>query len=179
MLPHSAMMAAFGLGQPGQMGMMPAFGARVSTDEVEQFLMLNPVDPEAATRLRSLPPHLQRMVMERGPLAGTRNPSSVLIVRIRDAERGSATAAAHGLGLPAPPPTFATDPAVERIIAQYNLDARAAGMLRSLPPDQQKAAADLPLHEARNPSAFVMAQLSLPKVPAALTTAGNLGGLLR
>lgn len=123
--------------------------------------MLNPVDPEAATRLRSLPPHLQRVVMDRGPLMGTRNPSSVLIVRIRDAETGRG-GMMQGMGMAAPPPTHMVNPNIERMIMMYNLDARAAGLLRSLPPQHQGAAADMPLHEARNPSAFVMAQLSAP-----------------
>merc|ERR1712226_1081241 len=95
------------------------------SDEVETFLLMNPVDPEAATRLRSLPPHLQRVVMDRGPLMGTRNPSSVLIVRIRDAETGRGVGMPNGLGMPAPPPTRLTDPNIERMIIQYNLDARA------------------------------------------------------
>merc|ERR1712107_50234 len=114
----------------------------------------------ASVRLRALPPHIARIVLDRGPLQGTRNPSSVLIVRIRDAERGN-TNASQGLGVPAPPPTALGDSRIENMITQYNLDARAAGMLRTLTPDQQKMAAELPLHEARNPSAFVMAQLHL------------------
>jgi len=44
---------------------------------------------------------------------------------------------------------------------RYNLDARAATTLRMLKPDQQRAAAQLPLHEARNPSAFIMAQVAM------------------
>jgi hypothetical protein len=55
-------------------------------NEVETFLQLNTVDPEAAMRLRALPPHLQRRVLERGDLRHTRNPSAVLITRLREAE---------------------------------------------------------------------------------------------
>lgn len=62
-------------------------------EDVEHFLLINSmVDPEAANRLRSLPPNLQRIVIDRGALAGTRNPSSVLICRVRDAERLKAMA---------------------------------------------------------------------------------------
>ncbi|CAE8643845.1 unnamed protein product, partial [Polarella glacialis] len=151
-----------------------ALGPQASPEEVQGFILLNPVDPEASTRLRAMPPHLQRIVMDRGPLMGTRNPSSVLIVRIRDAERG-ANRTAEGLGMAAPPPPLGSDPIVERLIRTYNLDARAAGMLRALPPDQQQAAALLPLSEARNPSAFVMAQLSMPRNSSGVT--GFLGGM--
>lgn len=165
--------AALGLAQPykppqlgsamaaammGQLAM--PFGPRAGSDEIEAFLAMNPVDPEAASRLRSLPPHLQRCVLDRGPLFGTKNPSAVLIVRIRDSEKGRGM---DGLGMPAAPPSMNADPNIERMIMHYNLDARAASMLRSLTPAQQALAAELPLHEARNPSAFVMAQLQLPR----------------
>merc|ERR1719215_1148650 len=53
---------------------------------IEAFLAACPVDPEAADRLRALPPPLQQSVMRRGPLSETRNPSAVLITRVRDVE---------------------------------------------------------------------------------------------
>jgi len=133
-----------------------------SSPEVEAFLAQNPVEPHAASRLRSLPPEMQRLVIERGSLFGARDPSAVLISRVRDATMGGAQS--MGLGVPAPPPVNVGNVhhGVEMLIARYNLDARCAQMLRSLPPDRQQLAADLPVHEARNPSAFVMAQLQLP-----------------
>lgn len=38
----------------------------------------------AANTLRSLPRHLQRHVLDRGSLMGARDPSAVLISRVRD-----------------------------------------------------------------------------------------------
>jgi len=79
---------------------LPMMGATPS--DVEAFLQINAVDPDAAMRLRGLPPHLQHRVLERGDLRHTRNPSAVLIARVRDAESG--VLAQDGLGQPAPPP---------------------------------------------------------------------------
>mmetsp|Transcript_59628 Transcript_59628/g.138895 ORF Transcript_59628/g.138895 Transcript_59628/m.138895 type:complete len:164 (+) Transcript_59628:239-730(+) len=80
-------------------------------------------DAEAAQRLRALPPQLQRAVVERGPLFGTRNPSSVLIMRIRDAEKGivrsnhvEVAATANPAPPPPPPPG---DPPVDMMMAAH------------------------------------------------------------
>lgn len=136
------------------------------SQEVEQFLAAaGAVDGDAAMRLRALPAHLQRLVVERGPIAGTRNPSSVLISRIRDAEMGRLVPGPLGMGL--------GNPEVERVISQYGLDAKASATLRSLPPDQLRAALAIPLHEARNPSAFLMTQLAAPR------PGGGFGDFLR
>lgn len=135
-------------------------GPRLTSEEIEQFLALSQVDSGAAARLRNLPARLQRSVLDRGPLIGTKNPAAVLITRIRDAEQGRV---GDGVGIVAPPPPLLADPAIERLIHHYKLDARAATMLRGLSPAQQQAAVTLPLHDARNPSAFVMHQLQTPR----------------
>lgn len=128
--------------------------------EVEAFLTINTVEPHAANQLRGLPAHLQRVVMARGSLMSARDRSAVLTSRISDALTGNAS----GLGVPAPAPlggVGTAHPGIEALIARYSLDARCAAMLRMLPPDKQARAAELPVHEARNPSAFVMAQIQL------------------
>jgi len=125
--------------------------------EVEAFLAMNPVEPHAANQLRGLPNHLQRVVLARGSLMSARDRSAVLTSRISDALTGNAS----GLGVPAPAPNNPSHPGIEALISRYNLDARCAAMLRMLPPDRQARAAELPVHEARNPSAFVMAQIQL------------------
>merc|ERR1712014_200674 len=61
-----------------------------SSPEVEAFLATNIVDFQAASRLRSLPPNLQRLVLIRGSLSGVRDASSVLMSRVRDALAGGA-----------------------------------------------------------------------------------------
>mmetsp|Transcript_61594 Transcript_61594/g.155879 ORF Transcript_61594/g.155879 Transcript_61594/m.155879 type:complete len:141 (+) Transcript_61594:1-423(+) len=63
-----------------------------SNPEVEAFLSANPVDFQAASRLRALPPHLQRCVLIRGSLSGVRDASSVLMSRVRDAMAGAGMA---------------------------------------------------------------------------------------
>lgn len=146
--------------------LMPA-APQSSTQETELFLAAGGVDGEAALRLRALPPHLQRVVIERGPVTGTRNPSSVVISRIREVEMGRLTPGVAAYGVASFAPMFAPNPVpnpeVEKFITKYNLDAQAASMLRKLPLDQQRLALEMPIQEARNPSAFVMTQLSLSR----------------
>lgn len=145
-----------------------------SSTELEQFLQAGGVDGEAAVRLRQLPPQLQRLVMDRGPVAGTRNPSSVVISRIKEVEAmrlGAPPGALGALGLGAPglPPGFGggnmtANPEIEALISKYALDTQASSMLRRLSPEQQRLALKLPIQEARNPSAFIMTQLSMPRL---------------
>mmetsp|Transcript_32670 Transcript_32670/g.50823 ORF Transcript_32670/g.50823 Transcript_32670/m.50823 type:complete len:808 (+) Transcript_32670:194-2617(+) len=73
----------------------------VPNPEVELFLQHNPVEPHAATRLRSLPMELQTIVLQRGSLFGGRDPTAVLLGRIRSATsglRGSPQAGMYGGG---------------------------------------------------------------------------------
>mmetsp|Transcript_130966 Transcript_130966/g.292965 ORF Transcript_130966/g.292965 Transcript_130966/m.292965 type:complete len:484 (-) Transcript_130966:182-1633(-) len=77
--------------------MWPQAAAAAVTGEagsVEAFLAASHVGQEAIDRMRALPPHIQQLVMQRGPVANTRNPTAVLIARIRDAAK-------HGGGGPA------------------------------------------------------------------------------
>jgi len=127
---------------------------------VEQFLAISGADGESAQRLRMLPANYQRIVIERGPILGSRNPSSVLIARIRDVEMGRITAPPPGFGASALSIGGSGNPEIEKLIRQHNLDASAAGMLRGLPPEKQRIALQLPLHEVRNPSAMVMKELA-------------------
>ncbi|CAK0803185.1 unnamed protein product [Prorocentrum cordatum] len=86
--PAAAMAAMAAMWHPGaassQMGMPPAGG-----DSVADFLSMSNVSAEAAQRMRQLAPHLQQVVLKRGPLHDARNPTAVLLARIRDAELGS------------------------------------------------------------------------------------------
>lgn len=136
------------------LGLAVLAGPSASSPEVDAFLNTTMVDPDAALRFRQMPPQLQRQVIDRGPIAGTRNPSSVLISRIRDAEMGRV-----GQGMPASQPSASCDPAIEKLIKDHKLDDRVAGVLRALPPDQRAAVMNIPINEARNPSAFLMTQL--------------------
>merc|ERR1712048_431943 len=56
--------------------------------QVEQFILDEGVDENAASGLRELPWQLQQQVMNRGTLAGN-NPSAMLIGRVRDAKQSA------------------------------------------------------------------------------------------
>lgn len=159
-----------------------AYQARIEPSlpnpEVEHFLSLNSVEPHAAAKLRSLPRALQRSVLERGSLMGARDPSAVLISRVRDIMMSTAHA------MPTLPIVSVTlpngqqvHPGVEALILRFGLDAQCAQQLRQLPLQLQAVAAELPVHEARNPSAFVMAQLQLPRFKQAAAAAEAMQGL--
>lgn len=82
---------------PGGMGMaFPPMHNTVTNPEVELFLQHNPVEPHAATRLRSLPVELQKIVLSRGSLFGGRDPTAVLLGRVRAATRGQSGAMGMG-----------------------------------------------------------------------------------
>merc|ERR1719247_1062768 len=83
-----AQMGGGGMGAAGGMQMMTQPTNTVTNPEVELFLQHNPVEPHAATRLRSLPMELQKIVLSRGSLFGGRDPTAVLLGRIRAATRG-------------------------------------------------------------------------------------------
>merc|ERR1711862_460629 len=110
--------------------------------------------------MRNLPSHMARHIIQRGSLLGARDPAAVLNSRIRDAIQASQTS------VPAMPPPHSGSSSghsghagIESLISRFNIDAQCAQMLRALPPHLQAMAAELPLQEARNASAFVMAQL--------------------
>merc|ERR1719345_622633 len=102
-----------GMGMGGQEMMMQFPTNTVPNPEVELFLQHNPVEPHAATRIRSLPMELQKIVLTRGSLFGGRDPTAVLLGRVRAATRGQSGAVMGGAagGVPwsgttafAPPP---------------------------------------------------------------------------
>lgn len=135
---------------------------------VEAFLSSCRIDPEAAKRMRALPPALQQSVMRRGPLAETRNPSAVLNARVRDAEigrteggpsdmdRGLGSALANDRDKPARRSAKMT---IEAMIRDYRLSAGCAWMLRALPPDKQKLAARIDPAGQADPSGYVAENL--------------------
>jgi len=157
-------------------------------EKLEAFIATNPVEPEAADRLRALPPHLQQAVIRRGPITDTRNPSAVLIARIRDAEsalfgpsdqwrsneygRGRDGDAndvggdGGGFVMNSSDPPDSSRPArrsakatIETMIKEYRLSAGCAWMLRALPPDKQKLAARIDPAGQSDPSGYVAEQL--------------------
>lgn len=60
----------------------------VVSHQVEQFLISYAFEKQAADNFRSMAPDLQQLVMSKGSLAGVRDPTAVLIGRMRDARSG-------------------------------------------------------------------------------------------
>mmetsp|Transcript_71576 Transcript_71576/g.192756 ORF Transcript_71576/g.192756 Transcript_71576/m.192756 type:complete len:90 (-) Transcript_71576:87-356(-) len=64
----------------------PLSGAVASREEVEFFVRENSLDDGAMRALLACPPDVQAAVLERGSLTITKNPSSALMGRIKDAK---------------------------------------------------------------------------------------------
>jgi len=77
-----------GMGMDGGMAVQQYQGPPATPEEVESFLMNNPVDQHAADQLRQLPPHQQKMVIARGSLDGVRDRTASLIGRMKNAVQG-------------------------------------------------------------------------------------------
>jgi len=75
--------AAMGMGG-GMMGNTPNLDqiAPASPEEVEHFLMLNPVEGKVQDQFRNMDPRAQRLVINRGTLEGSRDPTAAFIGRI-------------------------------------------------------------------------------------------------
>lgn len=117
--------------------------------DVERFILENHCDVNAAAALRQLSIHQQKTVIEKGSIAGNRNPSASLLARIRELTEGGRFQPKYGqLAL-------CRDPEIEAMISKYNLDASASAALRGLPKDRLKEAMSLRLDGTRNPSAVV------------------------
>lgn len=98
-------------------------------DAVEQFLLDNPVDDNAAHQLRTAAVELQQTVLSRGNLRGVRNPSAALLARLR------------GQG---PPPVDARpepprNEEVEEFLRRYGVDEMASDTMRRARRDVQEA----------------------------------------
>lgn len=119
--------------------------------DVEEFITANDLDERAADSIRGCNPEVQQVVMERGDLTDCRNPSAVILARIKDAgkrgvgSRGGATAKPEE---------------VEKFIEENTLDERAADALRSCTAQVQRIAIDRGnLQDARNPSAVILGRI--------------------
>ncbi|CAK0838152.1 unnamed protein product [Prorocentrum cordatum] len=145
-----------------------SFGVSVTLQEIEVFLKeCGYVEQQACQRFRGLPAHLQRAIMERGAIGGCDNPTAIMVSRINDAESGVICASATENLLDLIPQRKNDE--IEKLIKERQLDHNCALKLRSLTPAQQKFALTIPLHECKNPSAFILANLA----NADMTSAGN------
>mmetsp|Transcript_106967 Transcript_106967/g.300853 ORF Transcript_106967/g.300853 Transcript_106967/m.300853 type:complete len:432 (-) Transcript_106967:216-1511(-) len=119
--------------------------------DVEAFLRAEPqLEERAVAMLRSRPPEVQQLVIKRGGLAGTRNPTAVLVSRIRNAEEGLK-------------PVLDSDKAsevVERFLVVERIEAHAAARLRKASKYVQETVVSRgSLSGTRDPTAVLMTRI--------------------
>merc|ERR1712224_129931 len=107
-------------------------GLVVSPDEVEEFIQNEGVDETAAGGLRELDPSQQYAIISLGTLSTARNPSAMLIGRIRDVKKASGAAPDSGRRIMVSPAK------VEEFIQTEGVDETAAEGLRELSPIMQQ-----------------------------------------
>eukprot|EP00397_Hematodinium_sp_SG-2012_P067733 GEMP01106331.1.p1 GENE.GEMP01106331.1~~GEMP01106331.1.p1 ORF type:complete len:210 (+),score=42.36 GEMP01106331.1:42-671(+) len=126
-------------------------------EELDRFIADSGLDSETANTLYDLEPGVQRDVLARGPLTDARNPSAVVMSRVRQVKNARA-GILPGAG-------FGGDSRhMEKEIAQFvtenRLDDRAAACLREAEANVLKELfARGPLTDARNPSAVVLSRI--------------------
>jgi len=178
--PSPARNGAWGMGLPGwPMAAMPMPTPENLEAEIEEYFERNPVDSWVIDRLRELPPDQQLLIIRRGPLNDSRNPSNILMNRIREFEVGKESSGS-GWGQPGsaqepyrPPrqdrdggPLMARRPAkktIEQMVSTFKLKPEVAWALRALAPNKQKLAAMIDPTGQDNPNEYVMDQLKDPK----------------
>lgn len=150
-----------GLGAPEEPPPPPL--PRSADPVVEAFLDASLVDDSAADALRDCPPAVQQAVMERGGLENARNPSSVLLSRIRDATGGERGGPGGQSSVGTGPGPLARgenmEEAVEGFIATHAVDASAAEALRKCRPEVQDIVMTKGIVGARNPSSALLARI--------------------
>eukprot|EP00931_Biecheleriopsis_adriatica_P065498 TRINITY_DN40019_c0_g1_i1.p1 TRINITY_DN40019_c0_g1~~TRINITY_DN40019_c0_g1_i1.p1 ORF type:complete len:1136 (+),score=222.43 TRINITY_DN40019_c0_g1_i1:72-3479(+) len=130
---------------------------------IDDFCHSGNVDERSADKLRACPPHIQEEVLNRGGLAGTRNPSAVLLSRIRDAETrdnerfggGDSFGGKGGGGYH--DDWLARD--VEDFLRRYGIDPRLCDTLRDSNPDVQRHVLEKGIEGARNPNGALLARI--------------------
>lgn len=153
----------------------------MTAQEVETFLATNPVDMGAANQLRREPTHVALAVIERGPLRSCRDPSGVMVARIRDAKAGKLGPAptnnnsqgqqAQSSPPPLPPPQPVDPNAsdVDKFLLINRIDQAGAIALKSEPPEVQRLCMSKgTLLNSTNPSASLVARIRLCKEPGAV-----------
>eukprot|EP00931_Biecheleriopsis_adriatica_P009085 TRINITY_DN110195_c0_g1_i1.p1 TRINITY_DN110195_c0_g1~~TRINITY_DN110195_c0_g1_i1.p1 ORF type:complete len:552 (+),score=125.91 TRINITY_DN110195_c0_g1_i1:51-1658(+) len=152
---------------------------------VDDYLVRNGIDEVAASAMLALRPEQQEVIMGSN-LSNSRNPSAVLLSRIRSVEaqqpvpagqppppasswRPSATVPAAPTYRTAPPPRERGPPPsrsrvdyldVEDYVAQHGLDEKVAEELRSLAPHEQDQIMSNGITNARNPNAIVKSRIA-------------------
>jgi len=150
---------------------------QLTMEEVEKFLTENAVDMGAANQLRREPTHIALAVIERGPLRSCRDPSGVIVARIRDAKKGTLGPAPTNIrpaapAAPKPAPALPTAPLdanaseLDKFLVANRIDPAGVIALKSESPEVQAAVmAKGTLGNSTNPSASLVARIRLLKEP--------------
>lgn len=122
-------------------------------DEVADFVVQNNLDVAAQNAMYELEPDLQRELMDRGSLTDARNPSAVVLSRVRNIKNASMK---YG-GITQ---TDMRDE-IARFVEEYGLDDRAETVLKETEERvlRELFTRDRNLSDARNPSAVVLARI--------------------
>lgn len=135
--------------------------------EVEDFISTNWLNDRAAQALRSVPSHVQRMVIDRGSLQSCRDPSGGCLGRLRDVQQGKQSPQA-----PQEEVETTTDEQtseVEQFIVDNGLHEQAALALRTVSPSIQRFVLDLgSLEGCNNRSAGCLGRINKAQRNAAL-----------
>lgn len=140
------------------------------TRDVAAFILENSLDDAAAEALRNAAPEIQRAVLDRGRLTGTRNPSSAVVMRIKDA-KATVTPSFPFAGIDLGSHVSAEDlkKAVEDFLKTNEVDERAADSLRASAPQIQKTVLGRgDLSGARNASSALLTRIRDAKLLAPL-----------
>ena len=107
--------------------------------DIEQFLVENEVDANAADALRQAPHELQESCLRRGNLRGVRNPSAALLSRLRNPQNSNGSRRFGGASgsLPREKGPVADD--VEDFLLHYRVDSMACEAFRRCRRDIQVA----------------------------------------
>jgi len=134
----------------------PLRGKAQNEEEVDEFIARHGLDEAAAQALKILPGHLQTEVMATD-LGNCRNPSAVLMGRVRSLESGSSGKGSSWRG--PPQEDSGEQEEVEAFIGHYELDDVASNALRALPLPAQMEVIQVELRNVRNPSAVVSSRI--------------------
>jgi len=134
-------------------------------NSVEEYLTRNNIDEVAGGALKMLPAEVQQQIIEKDLSGNPRNPSAVLLSRIRAVE------ASLGVPMGQPPPPAGAGwegwhdgrrnvlAQVEDFIRQYGLDDKVSKELRSLQEEDMLEVMSCNITNARNPSAMVRSRI--------------------
>jgi len=130
--------------------------------DVDAFCLESGLDEKATTELKNLDEASQREVLGRGSLTNTRNPSAVLLSRIRQLNQGGGGGGGGGgrKGGYSAKNRDDLEEEVTRFAKENDLDERATACLRESDADiLTELFARGPLTDARNPSAMALSRI--------------------